>query len=132
MVETEFLRPDTNHAPPVEDDDADGDGDEHCFGGKAVFLLDEPETAYAGGLSGDADNVEVDEFEAVVCDDRVLESSDDGHGCVEAVAEQEVADEVEETLAELPDLREGEAELFETCHDNVVGSGILTWSSVSP
>lgn len=32
MVETEFLRPDTDHTPAVEYDDGKCNGVEHCLG----------------------------------------------------------------------------------------------------
>lgn len=91
IVEAEFLRPDSNHAPDVEEDYADCHGVEHGFGRQAEAFLDVPEAEDSYCLGCYADDEQVGEVEGVVGDDGVLESPDDGDGCVEGVAEEEVA-----------------------------------------
>lgn len=59
LVEPEGLRPDADHAPTVEKDNADGDDGEHGLGGESVVFLDSPEGEDADGLSGDAHDEEV-------------------------------------------------------------------------
>lgn len=51
MVEAEARSPDADHAPAVEQDDADCDGVEHCFCAEVEVALDEPEGVYADCLS---------------------------------------------------------------------------------
>ena len=91
IVEAEFLRPDSDHSPGVQQDDSNGYGVEHRFGGEAVAFLNVPEAEDTYGLGGDSDNQKVCEVEGVVSHDGVLEGSDHGHRCVERVSEEEVA-----------------------------------------
>jgi hypothetical protein len=58
-VEAEFLCPDANHAPTVEEDDAYHNGIKHCFCGEVKALLDCPKGEDADELGGDADDEEV-------------------------------------------------------------------------
>ena len=82
IVEAEFLRPDSDHSPGVQQDDSNGYGVEHRFGGEAVAFLDVPEAEDSNCLGGDSDDEEVGEVESVVGHDGVLEGSDYGDGCV--------------------------------------------------
>lgn len=50
-VESKALRPDTDHAPTVEEDDGYSDGVEHGFGAEAEALLDVPEAVDADSLA---------------------------------------------------------------------------------
>lgn len=50
MVESKPLRPDADHAPAVEQDDADCDRTEHGLRSELVSLLDEPKGVYTDGL----------------------------------------------------------------------------------
>ena len=81
-MEAEFLCPDSNHAPSVQQDDPDGHGVEHSLGGEAVALLYVPEAEDPYGLGGDSDDEEVGEVESVVSHNGVLEGSDHGDSCV--------------------------------------------------
>ena len=56
VVEAEVRAPDADHAPAVEQDDAEHDGVEHGFGGEAEAFLGPPEGVDAQGLGGDADD----------------------------------------------------------------------------
>ena len=87
VVEAEFLGPDADHAPGVQDDDAERDGVEHGLRGELVTLLDRPEGPDAQGLGGDADEQEVGQLQSVEGDDFVLESADDSDRGVQGVAE---------------------------------------------
>jgi hypothetical protein len=59
VMEAEALTPNTDHAPAVKKDDANGDHIEHRFCGQAVTALDGPERIYSNRLSGDANDKEV-------------------------------------------------------------------------
>lgn len=118
-MEAEARGPDADHAPGVEDDDGGHDGREHGFGAEAEAALEPPDGVDARGLGGDADEEEVGEGQGVVGHDAVLQGGDDGDGGVEGVAEEEVADEVEEALFQVPDLREGAVELPDSRRDDV-------------
>lgn len=130
LMEAERLRPDADHAPAVEDDDAHCDDHEHGFGREAVVFLDAPEGADADCLRGDADNEEVRELETVVCYDFVLEGPDDGHGGVQAVPEEKVAREIREALAKVPDLLDGVFELLQAGEDDVGVAWVLAWTTL--
>nr|POF03974.1 glucosamine-6-phosphate isomerase 1 [Quercus suber] len=119
VVEAKALRPDADHAPAIQQDDADGYGVEHGLGRQLIAFLHVPECQDAHALGGDADDEQVCELEGVVGDDGILQRADDGDGGVERVAEQEVADEVEERLPQLPDLRDGPPQLPEAGDDDV-------------
>lgn len=110
-MEAKRLGPDTNHAPAVEQDDGDGDGVEHGLCAEAVAALDPPEGVDADGLGGDALDEQVRQRERVVLHDGILQRADDGDGRVERVAEQKVADEVVEALAQTPDVLCGAPQL---------------------
>lgn len=69
-------------------------------------------------------------MESVVGDDAVLERADYGYGGVEGVAEQEVADEVDEGLLELPDLTYRAVELPEPGGDDVHACWNLDFVSI--
>lgn len=129
MVEAEALRPDADHAPGVEDDDGEGDGVEHGLGRQAEVLLDAPERVDPDCLGGDADEQEVRQRERVVGHDGVLQRRDDRHGRVEGVAEEEIPDEVEEGLLEMPDLAKRARELPESDGDDVHSGRDLQWSA---
>jgi len=90
-MKAEIGGPDPEHAPAVEQENAEHDGYEHGFGGEGVEALETPEEEDAEGLGGDADEEEVGEGEGVIGDEGVLEGADDGDGGVEGVAEEEVA-----------------------------------------
>lgn len=66
IVETKLLRPNTDHAPAVEQDDANGHGVEHGLCREAEALLDLPESENAHGLSSYANNKEVRKIQSVV------------------------------------------------------------------
>jgi hypothetical protein len=91
MVKPELLRPDADHTPAVEEDDAEHDYVEHDFGGELEVFLHEPEGEDADALCGDADDEEVSDGERAVGYDAVLERGDDGDGGVEGVGEDEEA-----------------------------------------
>ena len=118
-MEAEARGPDADHAPGVKNDDGGHDGREHGFGAKVESALEPPEGVDSRGLGGDADEEEVGEGQGVVGHDAVLEGGDDGDGGVEGVAQEEVADEVEETLFQVPDLRDGAMELPDAGRDDV-------------
>jgi hypothetical protein len=90
-VEPKLLCPDTNHAPSIEQDDANGYGVEHGLCGKAEALLDLPEGKDTYSLSCYAHNQEVCKVEGIVCNNRILQGSDDSDGSVKRVTEKEVA-----------------------------------------
>lgn len=91
VVEAEFLCPDTDHAPGVEQDDANGHCIEHGLRRKTEALLNLPEGKNANGLSSYANNEKVRKIQGVVRHDRILESADDGDGRIKRVTEQEVS-----------------------------------------
>lgn len=68
VVESKLLRPDTDHAPRIEQNDANRHGVEHSLRGKAEAFLDLPEGEDTHGLSSYAHDEEVREVESVVCD----------------------------------------------------------------
>ena len=94
IVEAELLRPDANHAPAVEQYNADCDNHEHSLGREPIAFLNLPEGTDANGLSRDTDDEEVRELETVVCDDFVLQGSDNGHSGIQTVTEEELDDGV--------------------------------------
>lgn len=61
-MESETLRPDANHTPPVQQDDAHRHGVEHGFRRQVVAFLDVPEGEDADGLRDDANDEEVGEL----------------------------------------------------------------------
>lgn len=128
LVEPEGLRPDADHAPAVEEDNADGHGHEHGLGGEGEAFLDLPVGSNADGLRGDADDEEVCELQAVVGYDLVLQRADHSDSGVEAVAEEEVANEIGKTLAELPDLAHRVAKLLDAGEDDVGFAWVLAWA----
>lgn len=90
MVEAESLRPNPDHAPAVEENDPDGDGVEHGFGGETVAFLNLPEREDANSLGCYAHDEEVGQLKSVVSDDAVLQCADHGDCGIERVAEEEV------------------------------------------
>ena len=65
-MEAEFLCPDADHAPCVEDYNAEGYDIKHGFCGESVASLCPPETVDADCLRDDADDEEIGELESVV------------------------------------------------------------------
>lgn len=59
VMEAEALTPNTDHAPAIKKDDANGDYIEHRFCGQAVTALDGPERIYSNRLSGDPNDKEI-------------------------------------------------------------------------
>ena len=72
VVESKLLRPDTDHSPCIEQDDANRYSVEHGLCGKAEAFLDLPESKDAQCLSSYAHDEEVCEVESVVCNNRIL------------------------------------------------------------
>lgn len=72
VVESKLLRPDTDHSPCIEENNANCYSVEHSLCGKAETFLDLPEGKDAQRLSSYAHDEEVCEVESVVCDDRIL------------------------------------------------------------
>ena len=66
-MEPKLLRPDTDHAPRIKQDDANGHSVEHSLRGKAEAFLDLPEGKDAHCLSSYAHDEEVREVKSVVC-----------------------------------------------------------------
>lgn len=91
MVEADFLRPDADHAPAVQEDDGDDHGIEHGARVDAAPALDAPEGVDAGRLRGETGHEQVGELDGVVALDFVLQRLDYGDGGVEAVAQKEVS-----------------------------------------
>ena len=56
VVEAEFVGPDSDHAPEIEDNDRESDDVEHCFDGETEALLRPPETVDTNSLGHDSDN----------------------------------------------------------------------------
>ena len=83
IVEAKALGPDPDHAPCVEQDDANSDCIEHGLGGKLVAFLDSPVDENTDGLSNDSDNEEVCELQEIVCYNFVLQCGDHSDGCVQ-------------------------------------------------
>lgn len=107
MMETESLRPDADHSPKVQNDDVEGDDIEHGLGAQPPFLLSPPEGVDSNGLGCDSNYQDVGEFESIVRNDTILKSANHGDGCVQGVAEEEIANEVDEGLFEMPNLSNG-------------------------
>jgi hypothetical protein len=106
MVESKPLRPDPDHAPAIEQDDADCYGIEHGFCSELISLLDRPERIYTDGLrnqfscsclilkthlSCNADDEEIRQLERVVSYHAVLQCRDDSHSRIQRVTEEEVS-----------------------------------------
>ena len=89
-MESKFLRPNADHSPCIEQDDANRYSVEHCLCGKAEAFLDLPESKDAYGLSSYAYDEEICEVESVVCNDRILQGADHGDGSIKRVTEEEV------------------------------------------
>ena len=92
MVEAKILSPDANHAPEIKDNDAKRHDVEHCFSGKLIVALEEPEAIDSCRLGSDTDNEKVSELEGIVGNNAILEGGDNGNGCVQRVPEQEITD----------------------------------------
>jgi hypothetical protein len=119
MMEAKGLSPDSYHAPDIQDNDTECNDVEHRFGTQLVLFLSPPESINTNFLSSNANDNEVGEFESVVGDDAILESCYHRHGCVEGVTEEEIADQIDERLLEVPDLSESAVELPDAHSDNV-------------
>lgn len=94
VMEAKFIGPNPNHAPAVENDNAEGYDIEHCLGGEVKMALSPPEGVDADGLRNNPDNEEVGEHEGVIRYNGVLERADYGYRGVEGVAQEEVANKI--------------------------------------
>lgn len=90
-MEAEFLRPNPDHPPCVEQDDRNRHGVEHGLRGQTEAFLDVPKAENPQRLGCDADDEQVGQVQSIVGNDGVLQGADDGDGGVERVAEEEVA-----------------------------------------
>lgn len=79
-MKTELLRPNPNHAPSIEDDDAESHDVEHCLRGEVIAALEKPETVDSDSLSNYPDDEEISKLESVVSYNGVLKSSDHSDG----------------------------------------------------
>lgn len=91
VVKAEFSRPYANQTPCVKYNDADHDGVEHYFGRELKAFLDCPEAPDTNELGGNTNDEEVGQSKGVVGDDGVLEGGYYCYGCVQGVAEEEIA-----------------------------------------
>jgi hypothetical protein len=67
IVEAELLRPDANHPPAIEQDDANGHGIEHSLCREAEAFLYLPEGENAHGLGCYANDEQIRKIQSVVC-----------------------------------------------------------------
>ena len=118
-MKPEAPRPNPNHAPPIQQNNSHGNDIKHRLRAQPKPLLDIPVRENPQRLRGNTDNQEIRQLQRIVSDDLVLQSGDDRDGGVEGVAEEEVADQVRQTLLELPDLTEGAPQLPEAGQDDV-------------
>lgn len=86
VVEAEFLRPNPDHPPCVEQDDRNRHGVEHGLRGQTEAFLDVPKAENPQRLGCDADDEQVGQVQSIVGNDGVLQGADDGDGGVERVA----------------------------------------------
>jgi len=52
VMEAEFVGPNTDHSPTIQQDNSKGNGIEHGFGSESETLLDCPECIYTNRLEG--------------------------------------------------------------------------------
>lgn len=79
-----------NHAPRIQNKDADDNGVKHHFRGESESLLDIPKATDTNQLSGDADNEEICQCQGAVGHYRVLKRSNDRDSCIQRISEQAV------------------------------------------
>ena len=106
-MEPKFIRPVSNHAPSIQQNDAYSDDIEHRLGRYLIPFLDIPEGKDAQRLRRNTHNEQVCERQSVVGDDRILERGDDSDCRVQRVTEQEISNQICKRLLELPDLGKG-------------------------
>lgn len=70
-------------------------------------------------LRGNSNDEQISKLQAVICDDLVLKSADHSHCSVETVSEQEVSNEVSQTLTQMPDVDDGVLQLLQSGDDDV-------------
>ena len=116
----------------LQQDNTNHDRGEHGFRSNAKTLLDPPEAVDTNGLGTNSQEKEIGQGKSVIRDDGVLKCSNHGDGGVERVTQEKVAYrsckscstlkrsmilttyEIQQTLLQSPDLRDGSVQLPET------------------
>ncbi len=84
-MEAEFLCPNTDHAPGIQNQYANHDKIEHSLGAESESFLDEPVNQNARTLSCDPDDVQVSQGQGVICNNRVLKCGNYGDRGIEGI-----------------------------------------------
>lgn len=95
----------------VKDTDENGYHGKHGLRAKLKPSLNEPECIYPCRLRDDTHYQKIGQLKGVIRHDGILKGGYDRDSCVQAIAQEKVADQVEQTLPELPDLSDSVIQL---------------------
>jgi hypothetical protein len=91
-MESKLLRPNPDHSPSIERDDANHDRVKHVLGAQAETLLDGPESEDAHELGDNPDDEKVRERQRIIGHNAVLKGRNHSDSRVETVAKEEITD----------------------------------------
>jgi len=83
---TDFLSPDADHAPAIENKYSNHYDIEHGLGAQLIALLYKPEAPNTDKLCSDPDDKKIREGKRIVGDHRVLKCSNNSDGSIERIA----------------------------------------------